>query len=208
MGADMNARLKHRSAATTAAPLPGKIARLLRESKWFALIALALFLTLILFSYRPDDPGWSHSTANLPVHNAGGVVGAWLADLLLYLLGISAWWFVVLCVYAVVWGYRRLDGSSISDRRPFFIALTGFGITLLGSSALEALRFYSLQATLPLAPGGMFGVPGPDPRPHAIFECGDDLRCDARVDVLLGRLIVLSVVVDDARFHAGLLFRS
>ena len=57
-------------------------------------------------------------------------------------------------------------------------------------------------------PGRMFGVPGPDPRPYAVFESGDDLCGDARVDVLLGRLIVLCVVVDGAGVHAGLLFRS
>ena len=58
------------------------------------------------------------------------------------------------------------------------------------------------------APGDVFGVPGPNPRPHSVFEGGDDLRGDAGVDVLLGRLIVLGVVVDGAGFHAGLLFRS
>jgi hypothetical protein len=57
------------------------------------------------------------------------------------------------------------------------------------------------------APGGVFGVPGPDPRPDAVFEGGDDLRGDAGVDVLLGRFIVLNVVVDGAGFHVGLLFR-
>ena len=53
------------------------------------------------------------------------------------------------------------------------------------------------------AAGGMFGVPWPDPRPHAVFEGGDDLRGDATVHVLLGRLFGLSVVVDGV--HAGLL---
>jgi hypothetical protein len=36
-----------------------------------------------------------------------------------------------------------------------------------------------------------------------VFEGGDDHRGDAGVDVLLGRFIVLSVVVDGAGFHAG-----
>ena len=58
------------------------------------------------------------------------------------------------------------------------------------------------------APGGVFGVPGPDPRPYAVFEGGDDLRGDAGVHVLLGRLIGLKVVVSGAGVHAGLLFRS
>ncbi len=140
------------------APLPGKIAALLRESKWFILVAVAAYLALILFSFDKADPGWSHAAASQAIHNSGGRLGAWLADLLLYLFGVSAWWSVLLFCYAVVWGYRRLDGSSISDRRPFVIALSGFAVLLVSSSALESLRLYSLKANLPLKPGGMIGA--------------------------------------------------
>ncbi len=144
-------------ASDTPTPLPGKIAALLRESKWFALVAVALYLALILFTFNKADPGWSHSTTDGVIANAGGRVGAWLADVLLYLFGLSAWWWVALLLYAVVWGYRRLDGYSISDRRPFVISLAGFFILIASSSALEALRLYTLKAALPLAPGGMLG---------------------------------------------------
>ena len=140
------------------APLPGKIAALLRESRWFVLIAAAAYLALVLFTFDRADPGWSHTSARTEIHNAGGHAGAWLADLLLYLFGVSAYWWVLLLVYAVVWGYRRLDGSSISDRRPFLIALAGFAVLLAASSGVEALRFYTLRAVLPLAPGGMLGA--------------------------------------------------
>jgi S-DNA-T family DNA segregation ATPase FtsK/SpoIIIE len=144
----------------TPTPLPGKIAALLRESKWFALVAVALYLALILITFNKVDPGWSHSTGDGGIANAGGRVGAWLADVLLYLFGLSAWWWVVLLLYAVVWGYRRLDGSSISDHRPFLVALAGFCVLITSSSALEALRLYTLKAALPLAPGGMLGAVG------------------------------------------------
>ena len=150
--------MKSRASTATPPPLPGKIARLLRESKWFALIALAVYLTLIFVTYSPADPGWSNSIRSDSIQNAGGAVGAWIADLLLSLFGISAWWCMVLCVYAVIWGYRRLDGSAIADRRPFYIALAGFGLTLLGSAGLEALRFYSVSASLPMEHGGMLGA--------------------------------------------------
>jgi len=140
------------------APLPGKIAALLRESRWFVLIAAAAYVALVLGTFDRADPGWSHSAARPEIHNAGGRAGAWLADLLLYLFGVSAYWWVLLLVYAVVWGYRRLDGSSISDRRPFLIALAGFAVLLAASSGVEALRFYTLRAALPLAPGGMLGA--------------------------------------------------
>ena len=141
--------------------MPGKVAALLRESRWLVLVALALYLALILFSYHSTDPGWSHSVrlgeAGRGVLNAGGRIGAWLADLLLYLFGLSAWWLVLLLMAAVAWGYRRLDGSHLLDRRPLAIALLGFVLLLLCSSSIEALRLHTLKASLPLAPGGMIG---------------------------------------------------
>jgi DNA segregation ATPase FtsK/SpoIIIE, S-DNA-T family len=139
-------------------PLPGKVAALLRESKWFVVVAAALYLALVLTTFSKSDPGWSHSAAAAEIRNAGGRVGAWIADILFYLFGVSAWWSVALLVYSVVWGYRSLHGSSISDRRPFVIALSGLAVLLVASSGLEALRFYSLKAALPLAPGGMIGA--------------------------------------------------
>jgi S-DNA-T family DNA segregation ATPase FtsK/SpoIIIE len=140
------------------APLPGKVAALLRESKWIALIAAAIYLLLILLTFDKLDPGWSHARASAEVHNAGGRAGAWLSDLMLYLFGLSAYFWVLLLVYIVVWGYRRLDGSSIIDRRSLAMSMTGFILMLASSSAMEALRLYSLNAALPLAPGGMVGA--------------------------------------------------
>jgi S-DNA-T family DNA segregation ATPase FtsK/SpoIIIE len=147
-----------KSAASAPPPLPGKVARLLRESRWIVLAVVAAYLVMILATYQRADPGWSHSAVAERIQNAGGRVGAYLADLLLYLFGMSAWWWVLLLVYAVIWGYRRLDGSSISDKRPFIIALAGFSVLLVGSTGLEVLRFHTLNVSLPLAPGGMLGA--------------------------------------------------
>jgi len=118
----------------------------------------AVYLALALLTFTTADPGWSRTGSNATVGNAGGRFGAWLADLLLYLFGLSAYWWIVLLGYTVVWGYRRLDGTSISDRRPFYYALAGFFFVLLSSSAIEALRFHSLGVALPFAPGGVLGV--------------------------------------------------
>ncbi|OGA73419.1 MAG: cell division protein FtsK [Betaproteobacteria bacterium RIFCSPLOWO2_12_FULL_65_14] len=145
------------AAEKTVAPLPAKLAGLLREAKWLVLVALAVYLVLIFATFNRADPGWSHSATDAVARNAGGLVGAWLADLLLYLFGISAYWWVALCVYIVVWGYRRLDGSALIDRRPLALAFTGFVLLLVSSAALERLRLHSLPVELPLAPGGLLG---------------------------------------------------
>jgi DNA segregation ATPase FtsK/SpoIIIE, S-DNA-T family len=140
------------------APLPPRLAGLLRESWWWLLVAGALYLILILATYSKADPGWSHSVAAERVHNAGGHFGAWLADLLLYLFGLSAYWSAVFLLFSTWWGYRRLDSDAGSDRRPFWIALSGFLALLLASTCLEALRLHSLSAALPLGPGGVVGI--------------------------------------------------
>jgi DNA segregation ATPase FtsK/SpoIIIE, S-DNA-T family len=106
---------------------------------------------LILGTYHRGDPGWSHSATEALARNAGGAFGAWLADLLLYLFGVSAYWWAALCVYIVVWGYRRLERSRLAA------AVGGFLALLVASAALERLRLHSLAADLPLASGGVIG---------------------------------------------------
>jgi S-DNA-T family DNA segregation ATPase FtsK/SpoIIIE len=143
---------------TSPAPLPAKLAGLIREARWLVLLGAAGYLLLILATYHKGDPGWSHSATAAATRNAGGQLGAWIADLLLYLFGVSAYWWVALCGYVVAWGYRRLDGSSLIDRRPLLVASGGFVLLLASSAALEALRLHSLAVELPLAPGGLVGA--------------------------------------------------
>ncbi len=130
---------------------------LLREAKWLALIGLTFYLALAFYTYDRADPGWSHSSTEARLHNAGGPFGAYLADLMLYVFGISAWWWVAFLLYVVWWGYHRLDEDE-GSRRSLLAAAGGFLLLLLSSSAIEALRLHSLQAALPLAPGGMLGI--------------------------------------------------
>ena len=138
-------------------PLPPKIAALLRESWWLLLIGAALYLVLILATYSKSDPGWSHQASGSQVVNAGGKAGAWIADVALYVFGVSAWWWVLLLIGGVVWGYRRIEAVTESDRRSVVVACIGFFVLITASSAFESLRLYSLKAQLPHTPGGVLG---------------------------------------------------
>jgi S-DNA-T family DNA segregation ATPase FtsK/SpoIIIE len=140
-----------------AVPLPARLASLLREARWLLLVALAAYLLLIFATFHRSDPSWSHSATGALTRNAGGVVGAWLSDILLYLFGVSAYWWAALCLYVVARGYRRLDGSPLVDRRSLWVAFGGFALLLVSSAALEYLRLYTMTAELPLAPGGLLG---------------------------------------------------
>jgi len=66
-----------------AAPLPARLAGLVREARWLLLGALALYLFLVFATYVRTDPGWSHSSGDALARNAGGVVGAYVADVFL-----------------------------------------------------------------------------------------------------------------------------
>lgn len=138
-------------------PLPPRIAKLFREAGCLILSGIALYLILIFISFDRADPGWSHSDHIDQIGNAGGRAGAWLADLLLYLFGASAWWWVVFFLSAVFWSYRRIDIASIFDPRALLISLTGFMMLLTASSGFESLRLNTINLSLPLVPGGILG---------------------------------------------------
>jgi len=138
-------------------PLAPRVSALLREVWWLAAVGLALYLGMILLTYHIADPGWSRIGGDQAVLNAGGPFGAWLSDLLLYLFGASTWLWVVLSLFFVWWGYRRIGEQESEHQNGVLITLTGFLMVLLSSSTLEAMRFHSLPMQLPLTTGGALG---------------------------------------------------
>ena len=131
---------------------------LLRESRLLLFAACALYFTVSFYGYERTDPAWSHSATNAVVSNPGGVLGAYVSDLLFYLFGFSAWWVVVFLLQRVWVGYHLLRPGSIFCRRAWWVSVAGFIVLLCASSALETVRMYTLNVSLPQAPGGMFGA--------------------------------------------------
>ncbi|MDB5841259.1 MAG: translocase FtsK [Herminiimonas sp.] len=147
-------------------PLPNRLVRLISEAKWLALTAVTLYLILIFLTYAKADPGWSHAAATPRLYNWGGRLGAYLADLMLFIFGFSAWWWCVMLLRSVWTGYRRLSHKFLLDQAPQsdpehqhekLIRGAGFALLLTGSVGLEYVRMYSLKAQLPRAPGGVLG---------------------------------------------------
>ena len=152
--------MNNRRARRPEASLSPKAAALIRESWWLLVVALLTFLTLTLASYHKTDAGWSYSGTGAMIQNKGGAVGAWLSDLLFYLFGFSAWWWVFAGIVLVVAGYKRMiaaDRVDVDRRHHPLLAVPGFVVLLLASAALEALRLYRLPAMLPQQPGGAIG---------------------------------------------------
>lgn len=145
-------------------PLPNRLLRLLSEARWLGFAVISVYLTLIFFTFSVQDPGWSHATSINRASNWGGLIGAWLADLFLYIFGFSAWWFCVALI-ALVWvSYKQLANRFLlqktvnpAHRYEPLIRGCGFVLLMLGSSGLEFVRMYTLKAQLPRAPGGVLG---------------------------------------------------
>ncbi|CAB3670637.1 DNA translocase FtsK [Achromobacter denitrificans] len=149
-------------------PLQTRLSALLREARWILFAALAAWLTLVLATWSPSDPGWSHSVPAGAIHNRGGTLGAYLADILLYLFGFSAWWWVVLLLHRVRAGYRRLASHLrvTNSKQPEVLPRVhweegiGFFLLLIGSLGMEALRLASRGTHLPGASETTSGAGG------------------------------------------------
>jgi S-DNA-T family DNA segregation ATPase FtsK/SpoIIIE len=143
--------------------IPPKLARLLREAVWALVVLAGIFLAMVLMTYHRDDPGWSVGETHRGISNAGGRVGAWVSDLLLYLFGYSAAWWVIALVLAAWRGYRVIASEKVREigidtgpiNRHWLLAMTGgFWLLLLASASIEAMRFAGSQFQLPLQPVG------------------------------------------------------
>jgi S-DNA-T family DNA segregation ATPase FtsK/SpoIIIE len=144
------------------APGNGRLTRLLGEARWIvgALLALALFAMLI--TYSRADPSFTHAVSSTNVANLGGRVGAWVADVALLLFGLSAYLLVFGLAVWVARGFRVLHRTAtgadpLSDELPGWAHALGYLLLLAGALGLESLRLTTLGASLPGAPGGVFG---------------------------------------------------
>jgi S-DNA-T family DNA segregation ATPase FtsK/SpoIIIE len=145
-------------------PLPNRLLRLLSEARWLILAVITAYLILIFLTYSRLDPGWSHSNAVPQLSNWGGRIGAWTADLLLFVFGFSAWWWCIMLLRSLWAGYRHLSQKFLLEQEPEpahhqegLIRGAGFFLLLLGSVGLEYMRLHTLKAELPRAPGGVLG---------------------------------------------------
>ncbi|MDZ4055383.1 MAG: DNA translocase FtsK 4TM domain-containing protein [Polynucleobacter sp.] len=157
----------------------GRMPRLLLEIRWFLTLGLCLGLLAVLLTYSKADPAWSHAGFEAP-SNIGGRVGAWTADLLFYVFGISAFWWVVLFGRRVVQGWRELWSVPLPvdpEAKPesLIVRWLGFALTLICSMGLESIRLHTLDWPLPRPPGGILGELLGDPLQMALGFTGSTI---------------------------------
>lgn len=135
--------------------LEEKTFRSLREVAVLVFFAGALFFLISLFTYSTEDAGWTHSSTAQTVTNAGGVVGAWLADFCFSFFGVVAYLIPFVIIRHVYYVYIR----EIEARRKTIIALHGLGsvFVILSSAALFYLHVLRIGIELPGNTGGIIG---------------------------------------------------
>ncbi len=127
-----------------------------------------LFTLLALLTHSGQDAAWSTSGSGEPTRNWGGRLGAFLADLMYYLLGFSAWWVVLAGARAWLSGLAAwLRGGALAQpvlltpnawwQSPTLRFWLGCLLFMLCCCALEWMRLYRWDAYLPGHAGGVLG---------------------------------------------------
>jgi S-DNA-T family DNA segregation ATPase FtsK/SpoIIIE len=119
-----------------------------------SLTALCLYILLSLITYSPLDNGWSSAGASSRFQNAGGPVGAYLADGLLHALGYLAYIIPLLAAGKVVQIFRTRQPQSSAP--VWLLRLLGFFLSVFSLAALIELSIFS-ASELPAGSGGMIG---------------------------------------------------
>ncbi|MFP6838421.1 MAG: DNA translocase FtsK 4TM domain-containing protein [Pseudohongiellaceae bacterium] len=131
--------------------------RLLREGTLIVYSLLALFLLIALLSYSPADPGYTTTGNGDEIANAVGVYGAWLADILLHLLGYLAYALPTLLIYKVYTSFRESELNAAFSWPLLVLKTAGFILLVIAASGLATLHF-EIEAATPYMAGGVLGA--------------------------------------------------
>jgi S-DNA-T family DNA segregation ATPase FtsK/SpoIIIE len=129
-----------------------------REGAMWTLICAALYLVVALASYSPADPGWSYVGQSESVANAGGRIGAWFADLALFLLGVFAYLLPLMVAWSAYLVFRQRAPEP--ETKLYWLALrwVGFLCVLTAGAALATVYGAHLFQKLPNGIGGGLGL--------------------------------------------------
>jgi DNA segregation ATPase FtsK/SpoIIIE, S-DNA-T family len=142
------------TSSTAGARYTQAVKKALRESSAILLAVLALVLLTALVSFHSGDPGFSYSGNGDPVHNRIGWIGAWFADLLLFLFGRPAYLFPAMLGVAA-WLISRARATESVSRANTAVRVGGFVLMLAASSALATLHWS--PGLLRQSAGGVLG---------------------------------------------------
>ena len=152
-----------------------RIVRGFREIGLLGVSSGGLFLLIALLTFDANDPGWSHSTSYQSIHNACGLLGAWLSNFILYFFGLMAY-LIPLMVFGL--GYMIYIADKAHKARWLLMSRSGgFILTMLSGSAILFLHLHFLRTKvdLPESPGGIVGQEIGDVLVHLLGNSGSTL---------------------------------
>ncbi len=101
---------------------------------------VATYILLALTSFDSSDPGWSQSHFEGEIKNVTGPVGAWIADVLFYFFGYTAY-IIPLIVALTGWLlFKRVHKLLEIDYFSVGLRLIGFLLMLFSLSALASMN--------------------------------------------------------------------
>lgn len=120
--------------------LPAFLVKRLSEGGFILVLTVALFVLLSLSTYDVTDPSWSQmSKSKIDITNAGGQVGAYIADALYFIVGYFSFFIPLVFAYiawVIVKDYRALQTIN---RPAMMLRGSGFIFMMLGGCALLSL---------------------------------------------------------------------
>ena len=128
--------------------------RRLLEALLILIVLFAVWLMAALLSFNPSDPSWSQTAWHEPIHNLGGMPGAWLADTLFFIFGVMAYTIPVIIVGGCWFGWRHQSSDEYIDYFAVSLRIIGVLALILTSCGLAAINADDIWY---FASGGVIG---------------------------------------------------
>ncbi|EKQ4523400.1 TPA: DNA translocase FtsK [Escherichia coli] len=128
--------------------------RRLLEALLILIVLFAVWLMATLLSFNPSDPSWSQTAWHEPIHNLGGMPGAWLADTLFFIFGVMAYTIPVIIVGGCWFAWRHQSSDEYIDYFAVSLRIIGVLALILTSCGLAAINADDIWY---FASGGVIG---------------------------------------------------
>ena len=113
----------------------------LRECCFILAVLTSILLAVALFTFNPADPSWSQTSWGGDIQNAGGIVGAWLADTLFFVFGSLAYPIPFIVAFSAWVFFRNRDEDDEIDLMIWGTRILGLVILILTSCGLADINF-------------------------------------------------------------------
>ncbi|CAK8163440.1 membrane hypothetical protein [Candidatus Xenohaliotis californiensis] len=106
----------------------------IKSSLW---LATALYLLIIIASYYPNDISLNTTSTITKVYNIGGTFGAYIADIMMQIFGISS---IILCLFFFIMAKKTRDNIQISKKKSLLYVILS---TTAATSLMPTVYYFN-----------------------------------------------------------------